>query len=182
MAREYLLEQVQLIPATIPEVFPFFTDAHNLERITPPFLNFKIRTPAPIEMRSGTLLDYQIRLYGVPMRWRTVIEDWEPGVRFVDRQLRGPYKLWHHTHEFHATSEGTVMVDRVRYQMPSGPIGALARRLFVEGALEKIFAFRFRTIEQLFKSPPLAVSSSSSLSDVGEIPPTRGTHDHFARD
>lgn len=150
MANEQLLEQVQLIPASIEEVFPFFADAHNLERITPPFLNFKILTPAPIEMRTGALLDYQIRLYGAPMRWRTVIEDWEPGVRFIDRQLRGPYKLWHHTHEFHATREGTVMVDRVRYLIPYGPIGELARRFFVGRTLEKIFAYRYRMIAEIF--------------------------------
>lgn len=150
MAKEYELERVQLIERPLAEVFPFFADAYNLERITPPFLSFKMLTPRPIEMRAGALIDHQIRLFGFPMRWRTVIEEFIPGQRFVDRQLKGPYKLWHHTHEFHETSEGTVMIDRVRYLMPLGPIGSLARRMFVSGMLERIFDYRYRVIGEVF--------------------------------
>lgn len=150
MAKEFVLERVQLIERPLAKVFPFFADAYNLERITPPFLHFKVLTPPPIEMRSGTLIDYTIRLFGAPMRWRTIIEEFTPGVRFVDRQLKGPYKLWHHTHEFHETDSGTVMTDRVRYQIGYGPLGGIARKLFVERTLEKIFDYRYRVIGEIF--------------------------------
>lgn len=150
MPQEYELERVQCIPRPLAEVFPFFADAHNLERITPPFLRFKVLTPPPIELRTGALLDYQIRLFGVPMRWRTIIDEFTPGVRFIDRQLKGPYRLWIHTHSFHETSEGTVMIDHVRYQLPYGPLGAIARRLFVNRTLERIFDHRYETIRKIF--------------------------------
>lgn len=152
MASEFELERVQLIERPLAEVFAFFADAYNLERITPPFLHFKVLTPPPIEMQSGTLIDYSIRLFGAPMRWRTVIEEFAPGVRFVDRQLQGPYKLWHHTHDFHETSAGTVMTDRVRYRIGYGPLGAVARRMFVERTLDQIFDYRYRTIGEIFSN------------------------------
>jgi ligand-binding SRPBCC domain-containing protein len=151
MQPEHVLERVQLIERPLAEVFPFFADAFNLERITPPFLHFKVLTLPPIEMKSGALIDYQIRLYGAPLRWRTIIEEFTPGVRFVDRQLKGPYKLWHHTHEFHETPSGTVMTDRVRYKIPYGPLGALARRIFVERTLDQIFDYRYQTIAKIFR-------------------------------
>lgn len=153
MATEYELERVQLIERPLAEVFPFFADAFNLERITPAFLHFKVLTPPPIAMQSGALIDYRIKLFGGPMRWRTVIEEFTPGVRFVDRQLQGPYKLWHHTHEFQETSAGTVMTDRVRYQIGYGPLGSLARRMFVERTLERIFDYRYQTIGEIFTKP-----------------------------
>jgi ligand-binding SRPBCC domain-containing protein len=152
MQPEHVLERVQLIERPLAEVFPFFADAFNLERITPPFLHFKVLTLPPIEMKSGALIDYQIRLYGAPLRWRTIIEEFTPGVRFVDRQLKGPYKLWHHTHEFNETPSGTVMTDRVRYQIPYGPLGALARRIFVERTLDQIFDYRYRTIGEILRA------------------------------
>jgi ligand-binding SRPBCC domain-containing protein len=152
MQPEHVLERVQLIERPLVEVFPFFADAFNLERITPPFLHFKVLTPPPIEMESGALLDYQIRLYGLPMRWRTIIEEFTPGVRFVDRQLKGPYKLWHHTHTFHETNDGTVMTDLVRYQIAYGQLGALARRMLVERTLERIFDYRYRVIGEIFEA------------------------------
>jgi ligand-binding SRPBCC domain-containing protein len=150
MAKEFELERVQLVERPLAEVFAFFADAYNLERITPPFLHFKVLTPSPIEMRSGALIDYRIKLFGAPMRWRTVIEEFTPGVRFVDRQLKGPYKLWHHTHEFYETGEGTVMTDRVRYRIGYGPLGPLAKRFFVERTLDRIFDYRYRTIAEIF--------------------------------
>jgi ligand-binding SRPBCC domain-containing protein len=152
MQPEHVLERVQLIERPLAEVFPFFADAFNLERITPPFLHFKVLTLPPIEMKSGALIDYQIRLYGAPLRWRTIIEEFTPGVRFVDRQLKGPYKLWHHTHEFNETPSGTVMTDRVRYKIPYGPLGALARRIFVERTLDQIFDYRYRMIGEIFRA------------------------------
>ncbi len=100
MPRTYTLERTQLIPRPLREVFPFFSEANNLEAITPAFLQFKILTPGPIALQAGTLIDYRIRFLGIPMYWRTRIETFDPPVRFTDTQVRGPYRLWHHTHEF----------------------------------------------------------------------------------
>lgn len=141
----HTLYREQLLPGTPDEVFPFFADAGNLEAITPPYLEFEIVTPRPIEMGEGTLIEYGLRLHGLPISWLTRIEVWEPGVRFVDQQLRGPYALWHHTHEFASdpTDPGrTVMRDTVRYALPFGPLGELAHSLFVRRDLNRIFGFR----------------------------------------
>jgi hypothetical protein len=132
----------QRLPRAPAEVFPFFADAGNLEAITPPWLSFAITTPRPIDMRTGALIEYRLRLHGVAIRWLTVIADWVPGVRFVDTQIRGPYALWHHTHEFEPDGDGTLMRDTVRYALPLGPLGALAHRAFVARDLERIFDYR----------------------------------------
>jgi ligand-binding SRPBCC domain-containing protein len=149
MVHTYTLERTQLIGRPLDEVFAFFSDAGNLEAITPAFLNFHILTPRPIAMRPGTLIDYQIRLLGIPLKWRTQIETWEPPHGFSDVQLRGPYKLWHHTHEFVAVPEGTLMTDLVQYQMPLGPLGRLVHALWTERTLARIFDYRFEKIEEL---------------------------------
>ena len=156
MAKTYVLERVQFIPRPLTEVFPFFADASNLEAITPKFLNFQILTPRPIPLRPGSLIDYQIKLFGLPLKWRTRIEEFEPPQRFVDVQLRGPYKLWHHTHEFLETGGGTLMTDRVRYQLSFGPLGSLAHILWVRRTLARIFDHRRQTIERLHcgETPP----------------------------
>lgn len=103
----YRLERVQQIPRPLDEVFAFFAEAQNLASLTPPFLHFHILTPLPLRMQAGTLLDYRLHVFGVPFSWRTRIETFEPPRRFTDVQLRGPYRLWHHTHEFAPTLEGT---------------------------------------------------------------------------
>src|SRR5690242_5641285 len=100
MMDTYLLERTQMIPLSRAETFSFFSEAINLERITPPYLKFRVLTPLPFEIAAGKLIDYQLSLYNVPFRWRTLIEAWEPETRFVDRQINGPYSLWHHTHTF----------------------------------------------------------------------------------
>ena len=139
----HTLRREQTLPGSPDDVFPFFADAGNLEAITPPELSFDIVTPRPIDMHVGTLIEYRLKLHGLPISWLTRIEVWEPGVRFVDQQLRGPYALWHHTHEFEATEDGaTLMRDTVRYALPFGPLGELAHRLLVRRDLERIFAFR----------------------------------------
>jgi len=140
--RVHVLEQEQVLPRPPSEAWHFFQDAYNLEEITPPFLGFEVLTPRPIEMRLGTLIEYELRLHGVRLRWLTRIEDWEPGRRFVDRQLRGPYALWHHTHTFEPHPEGTLMRDRVRYRLPLGPLGAIAHVALVRRDLDAIFDFR----------------------------------------
>lgn len=146
----HVLERVQTLPRPTEEVFPFFADAFNLEAITPAFLHFRILTPRPVTMTAGTLIDYRLRLFGVPIRWRTRIEEFDPPRGFVDVQVRGPYRLWHHTHEFTPVSGGTRMRDVVRYAIPFGPLGTLAHALVVGRTLDRIFDFRRRHIEEIF--------------------------------
>jgi ligand-binding SRPBCC domain-containing protein len=143
----HTLRREQRLPGPPEEVFGFFADAGNLEAITPPWLGFTIVTPRPIDMHVGTIIEYRLRLHGLRLRWLTQIEAWEPGVRFVDRQLRGPYALWHHTHEFQRLPDGnTLMTDTVRYALPFGPAGALAHRLLVARDLARIFDFRSQEV------------------------------------
>lgn len=144
---EYTFTTELWVPRPRPEVFPFFADARNLEAITPPWLRFEILTQTPIHIRAGTLIDYRIRVHGLPLRWRTEIAEWDPPHRFVDTQLRGPYRFWHHTHTFEERDNGTLCGDVVRYR-PIG--GALANWLFVGRDVEKIFAFRAQRLRQLF--------------------------------
>jgi ligand-binding SRPBCC domain-containing protein len=139
-----VITREQEVPRRPDEVFPFFADAGNLEAITPPWLGFRIVAPEPTEMRVGTLIAYRLRLHGVPVSWLTRIEEWVPGRRFVDQQMHGPYRLWHHVHEFEPIRDGrgTLMRDTVRYALPLGPLGELAQRAFVRRDLERIFDFR----------------------------------------
>ena len=136
------LRREQVLPGSPDEVFRFFADASNLEAITPPWLRFRIVTPPPLRLGPGTLIEYRLRLHGIPIRWLTRIEAWEPGRRFVDAQVRGPYRLWHHTHTFEPHEHGTLMRDTVRYSLPLGPLGRLAHRAVVRRDLERIFDFR----------------------------------------
>ena len=154
MLRYHVLRREQRLPGAPEEVFPFFADAHNLEAITPPFLGFRVVTPRPIEMRVGALIEYRLKLHGLPVSWLTRIEEWTPGERFVDAQLAGPYGLWHHTHEFAADGDGvTVMRDTVRYALPYWPLGEVARRLFVARDLEAIFDHRTKAVAARLTSP-----------------------------
>ncbi len=105
MLKTYRLTREQFVPLGLDEVFDFFADAGNLELLTPPWLHFEILAPSPVEMREGTLIDYKLRLHGVPIRWQSEITVWQPPFRFVDRQRRGPYRLWVHTHRFESLSE-----------------------------------------------------------------------------
>lgn len=146
----YQLERHQLIRRPRAEVFAFFSDAANLEKLTPPFLGFRILTPPPIEMRAGTRIDYKISLHGIPMTWQTLIERFEPDDLFVDRQLKGPYAHWHHTHTFTDAPGGTSMSDRVVYRLPFGPLGRLAHAAFVRRQLRTIFDHRERVMVELF--------------------------------
>ncbi len=131
-------------------MFGFFADAHNLEAITPPFLGFEVVTPKPIAMDESTLIEYRLKLHGVGLNWLTRIDVWEPGVRFVDRQLKGPYRLWHHTHTFEPDGASTLMRDVVRYALPLGPLGEVARAVVVKRDLGRIFDFRQAEIARRF--------------------------------
>ena len=145
------LEREQFLPHPVEQVFPFFADARNLERITPPLLGFRVLGEEPIEMRAGALIQYKLRVHGLPVDWLTRIEEWEPNTRFVDNQLVGPYRLWHHTHTFEERGGGTLMRDTVRYAMPVWPFGELAMPL-VRRDLASIFDFRRDNVEGLLTS------------------------------
>ena len=165
----YILETQITLPRTLDEVFPFFADPGNLEAITPPWLNFQILTPRPIPMRPGAIIDYKIRLRGVPIRWRTVIAAYEPPRMFIDMQIKGPYWLWEHTHTFEPVHQegrfiGTRIGDRVRYLPIDIPrwvpgLGGLVHRLMVRPDLERIFAYRQQRMRELLA--PETVSASA---------------------
>ncbi|MBV2168767.1 MAG: TIGR01777 family oxidoreductase [Bdellovibrio sp.] len=138
----------QFVPEPPEKIFSFFQDAHNLEKITPPTLNFHIERISTPEVKQGTLIDYRLKIHGVPAAWKTEIDEWQPPYKFVDNQLRGPYRLWHHTHEFRPFCGGTLLVDRVRYRLPLGYIGWLMGANFVRQDVENIFAFRRKFISK----------------------------------
>jgi len=152
----YRLEMTQWLPLPPDELFPFFADAHNLERITPGLLRFEVLpgAPKPGQMREGALIDYKLRVHGVPIRWRTRIEQWDPPRKFIDTQLKGPYQLWHHTHLFEPKTRdgvnGTLCTDIVRYRPPGGPLMGLVNRLFVQRDVEAIFAHRAKVLDEMF--------------------------------
>jgi ligand-binding SRPBCC domain-containing protein len=151
MASVQILERKQRLPVTPEHAFAFFADARNLESITPPLLRFRVVTPEPIVMHSGTLIRYRLRVRGVPISWLTEIVEWDPPHRFVDAQRKGPYALWHHTHTFERDGDETIMRDAVRYRIGFGPLGALANALLVRRDVEAIFDFRAARVPALLR-------------------------------
>jgi ligand-binding SRPBCC domain-containing protein len=143
----YLLRGECVIPRPLDEVFAFFADAANLEVLTPPWLNFRILTPRPIAMRPGCLIDYRLRVRGVPIRWQSEITAWEAPHRFVDEARRGPYKFWRHEHRFEPCDDGTRVFDAVHYGVPGG---ALVHWLVVGRDVRTIFAYRQQVLAKLF--------------------------------
>lgn len=154
--RERIFRAEQWVNAPVGPTFQFFADAANLEAITPPFLNFSIRTPLPIEMKVGALIEYDLKLHGLPVRWLTRIERWEPGRAFVDRQLRGPYAKWVHLHTFEPKDGGTLLKDEVAYVVPLDPLSRPVRAWFVEPTIARIFAHRREVIARLLGGEPVA--------------------------
>ena len=137
------------LPVARARAFAFFGDVENLGRITPPEMAFRIRTPLPLTLGEGSLIDYSIGLHGIPMRWRTRIVSWREGQEFVDEQLRGPYARWLHRHTFRDDGlGGTIIEDDVRYRLPFGPLGEIAHPL-VRRQLRRIFAYRTVMVKQL---------------------------------
>ncbi|MEO0794519.1 MAG: SRPBCC family protein [Verrucomicrobiota bacterium] len=149
------------LPLPLEEVFAFFSKAENLERITPPELGFKITTPLPIEMAQDSVIDYQIRLHGIPMRWRTLIPVWNPPHEFVDEQIKGPYKTWIHRHSFTAIDDkNTLITDYVRYELPLTPLGDLAYPL-IKRQIEGIFEYRNQVIPECLGVEAKPVASAA---------------------
>ncbi len=143
----YVLRAECILPRSVDEIFPFFADAYQLEAITPPWLNFRVLTPRPIEMHAGQLIDYKLRLRGIPIRWKTKISAWEPNERFIDEALKSPYKFWHHEHLFEPCEDGTRVIDIVHYGVPGGD---LIHSLFVQREVQKIFEYRQQVLRETF--------------------------------
>lgn len=154
MPRTYSLHRTQWAPRPLSEIFAFFSDAANLEALTPGWLKFEVVTPRPITMFAGTHIDYRLRWHGIPLRWTTEITRWDPPHEFQDVQLKGPYKLWRHTHRFIKQSGGTALTDVVEYALPFGPLGSLAHALQVRRNIEQIFDYRYDRIRDMFGGPP----------------------------
>lgn len=143
----YVLNAECILPATLDEVFAFYSDALNLAKLTPPHMNFRVVTQPPIEMKVGTLLDYELKVLGIPLKWQSEITEWEPKVRFADEQRKGPYKYWEHEHTFTEVDGGVRVCDRVHYGVPGG---ALVHRLKVKPDIQKIFAYREEQQAKIF--------------------------------
>ncbi len=148
--KTYFLQRKQLVQKPLDEVFAFFSQPENLGRLTPKNLAFQILTPSPIYMKEGALIDYRIKIAGLPVRWTTLITAYEPPHRFVDVQLKGPYRYWHHTHTFVTTEDGTLITDEVHYALPFGPLGNVVHKLAVKGQLDHIFSRRGELIDHIF--------------------------------
>lgn len=146
----YKLKFKQVINSSLDDVFSFFSNPENLSKITPEKLGFNILTPTPIKMKEGQLIDYSIKLLGKKIRWRTMITEYIPKVKFVDQQLKGPYSMWHHTHEFRDVDGKVEMTDEIYYVMPFGILGRLVNFLFVSRDLNNIFKHRVEIINKIF--------------------------------
>jgi ligand-binding SRPBCC domain-containing protein len=148
MARHHL-QREQFVARPLPEVAEFFSRAGNLALLTPPQMRFQLITPEPIEMRDGALIEYRLRVHGLPIRWVSRIEEWEEGRGFADRQLRGPYKHWLHHHTFEAVDGGTNVADNIEYELPLGLLGEIGGMPLVRHDLDAIFEFRRQAVEKL---------------------------------
>jgi ligand-binding SRPBCC domain-containing protein len=138
------------VPHPRAEVFDFFSKAENLEKVTPPWLRFRIQSAPSNGMREGARIGYSLRVHGVPLRWLTVIEKWNPPLEFIDVQLNGPYRVWRHTHRFVEVDDGTSIEDLVQYELPFGPLGRLVQRLQVARDVAEIFDYRAQEIQKIF--------------------------------
>ena len=147
--KTFELVKTQIIDSSMESVFDFFSKPENLKTITPAKLSFNIITPTPILMGKGTVIDYTIRLFKIPIHWRTLITKYDPPHEFIDEQIKGPYNFWHHTHKFKQVDGGVEISDKVIYSIPMGIIGQVLHFLWIKRDLEKIFLYRKRVIEDL---------------------------------
>ncbi len=149
--KTYIFEKRTYFDRPRDVIFSFFSNAENLNKVTPKKLHFKILTDLPISMKKGTLIDYKLRIYYIPIHWRTEIKEWNPPHQFIDIQLIGPYRKWIHMHQFIAQENGTVMIDRVKYAIPGGFLVPLFHKLIVKKDIEKIFEYREKKFKEFFK-------------------------------
>jgi ligand-binding SRPBCC domain-containing protein len=150
--RTYQLQTSLWLPQPRQWIFAFFSDPKNLERITPPWLHFEILSPTELAVDRGTRIDYRLRIRGLPIRWQSEIMIWEPPTRFVDQQIRGPYRLWVHEHTFSDHKGGTIAGDNVVYAVPGG---TLVQKIFVAPDLDRIFHYRRATLVHIFNPKKL---------------------------
>jgi len=148
--KPHILVRTTVIKRPLNEVFDFFSKAENLNLLTPPALQFKILTPLPIKMAAGAIIDYRIKLNGIPFNWKTEICEWKVNEYFVDQQIEGPYLIWHHTHSFKAIPEGTEMTDEVKYLSPGWILEPIIQALFIKSKVESIFDYRNNQLKQIF--------------------------------
>lgn len=148
----YNIEFSQFIPQPIDKVFAFFARPENLECITPKYLKFSIKTLSPIRMETGQIIDYTIKIKGFPISWSSLISSYDPPYSFIDEQIRGPYSKWHHTHTFTNVNGGTKIDDQIQYGIPFGLVGRIAHSIWIKKDLERIFDFRSKTIEKVFRN------------------------------
>jgi ligand-binding SRPBCC domain-containing protein len=148
--RRRRLTSTLLVPRSLDEVFAFFADPGNLDRLTPPWLRFRIATPLPLVMRQGMQIDYRLRIRGLPLRWTSRITEWEPPHGFTDLQVRGPYRYWRHQHRFRAVAGGTECEDIVDFEGRGGWAEPLLHRMFVGPDLRRIFEFRRCALQRIF--------------------------------
>jgi len=150
MTTPYKISYNQLVPRPLEEVFAFFSRAENLEAITPEWLKFRVVSVMPEPVQKGTLIEYRLKLHGIPLHWTSQIVEWNPPHKFVDLQLQGPYKLWRHTHVFTAEGGNTRIHDEVLYSLPLGVLGRMAHTMLVSGDIKRIFTFRASAVRAHF--------------------------------
>jgi ligand-binding SRPBCC domain-containing protein len=146
----YKLEREQVINKPIEQVFAFFEKPENLATITPPSMQFNILTPFPLDMKTGSIIDYAIKIFGFRIHWRTIIAGYDPPSGFVDEQLKGPYAFWRHKHQFEKIENGSLIRDKVNYALPFGYLGRLVHMIFVKRQLQHIFNYRSTAIKEIF--------------------------------
>jgi ligand-binding SRPBCC domain-containing protein len=168
-----MLEREQWVASPLPGIFPFFAQPENLALITPSSLRFRLLTPSPVVMENGRIIDYSIRVMGLPVRWRTLITRYEPPGCFVDEQISGPYSFWHHTHRFEPRDGGTMLYDEVRYALPMpliGPARHVAHVLYVRPYLEQIFDYREQVFTRLFGGIPATCDQAPMQVNLHPVP------------
>ena len=147
----YTFYKEQFVPSDLDTVFEFFSRPENLEKITPSSMGFNIITPTPIDMKEGAIIDYTVKIMGVPMRWRTMITSYKKNEYFVDEQLKGPYSYWHHKHTFKEVEGGVLIIDEITYALPIQAFRLIVHPFLINPQLNQIFNFRFHTIKDKFK-------------------------------